>query len=75
MNVQSIGECAGVVWRLLNGSNRKWGYEEIREATGLNNRDLNAAIGWLAREDKIQIEEDENPEDDCFYIALNYYIG
>ncbi len=73
MNVQRIGENAGIVWRLMNGDNRKWEYSEIKEATGLSNRDLNAAIGWLAREGKIQFEEQK--AGDCFYLELNYYIG
>lgn len=75
MNVQSIGESAGVVWRLLNGTHRKWEYNEIKEATNLSNRELNAAIGWLAREDKIQFEAHGEGDDSLIYIALNYYIG
>ena len=50
MNVQTIGECAGIVWRLLHGDNRRWEYKELKEASGLRDRELNAAIGWLARE-------------------------
>ena len=73
MNVHEIGENAGIVWRLLNGNNRQWEYSEIKEATGLSNRELNAAIGWLAREGKIQVEE--RGDDDRFYLELNYYIG
>ena len=75
MNVQSIGENAGIVWRKLNGQNRKWEYNELKEATGLTGSELNAAIGWLAREGKIQFDEDGNRENNRFYIELNYYIG
>ena len=75
MNVQEIGTNAGIVWRLLNGNNREWEFSEIQEATGLSSRDLNAAIGWLAREDKVQFEEHTKEEEDRIYIALNYYIG
>lgn len=52
MNTQSISDCAKAVWRLLHGDNRKWEYQELKEATGLRDRDLNAAIGWLACEGK-----------------------
>ena len=55
MDAQSIGKHAGIVWRLLD-HNRRWEYNELKEATGSSDRDLNAAIGWLAREDKIQFE-------------------
>ena len=50
MNVQNIGENAGIVWRQLASEHRKWQYDEVKAATGLADRDLNAAIGWLARE-------------------------
>ncbi len=75
MNVQSIGENAEIVWHLLNGDNRKWEYDEIKRATGLSDRDLNSAIGWLAREDKIQFEKKKADENDYYYLELNYYIG
>ena len=75
MNIQKIGENAGIVWRLLNGNNRAWEFSEIQESTGLSGRDLNTAIGWLAREDKVQFEEHKEGEEDRIYIALNYYIG
>lgn len=74
MNAQSIGESAGVVWRLLYGDNRRWEYKEIKEATKLSDRDLNAAIGWLAREGKIQFTTMPDYKD-ALYIELNLYIG
>lgn len=75
MNMQSIGESAGVIWRLLYGDNRKWEYQELKEATGLRDRELNAAIGWLAREGKIQFEEGNTQHPSTLYIELSYYIG
>ena len=73
MDAQSIGKNAGIVWRLLD-HNRKWEYNELKEATGLSDRDLNAAIGWLAREDKIQFETSKKDGHD-YYLELNLYIG
>lgn len=52
MNAQSIGESAKAIWHLLHGDNRKWEYQELKKATGLRDRELNAAIGWLACEGK-----------------------
>ena len=75
MNVQTIGECAGIVWRLLHGDNRRWEYKELKEASGLRVRELNAAIGWLAREGKIQFSENEENHKGCLYLELSYYIG
>ena len=62
MNVQSIGENAGIVWKQLAG-------------TGLADRDLNAAIGWLAREGKVEIEESKVGRKTIIYLTLCYYIS
>lgn len=47
----------------------------MKHALGLADRDLNAAIGWLAREDKIQFYEDKAGHKDYLYLEINYYIG
>ncbi len=75
MDVQSIGESAGVIWRLLQGEHRKWDYNEIKEATKLPDRQINAAIGWLAREGKLSIDDTMVDGRHVLYIELNYYIG
>ena len=75
MNTQSIGESAGIIWNLLQSESRKWDYQEIKQATGLSDRIINAAIGWLAREGKLSIEETKVGRRNVLYIELNYYIG
>ena len=35
---------------------RRWSYCDLKRASELSDRDLNAAIGWLARENKIDFE-------------------
>ena len=60
MNKNLIGLNAGKVWQLLN-NNKRWSYSELKEAVGLSDRDLNAAIGWLARGDKIDFEFNLTP--------------
>ena len=75
MDVQSIGESAGIIWRLLQGEHRKWDYNEIKKATGLPDRQINAAIGWLAREGKLSIDDTTIGKKHVLYIELNYYIG
>lgn len=78
MDKYIIGENAGKVWRLLNsGDQRKWEFSEIKKATGLNDAELGSAIGWLAREDKIQFElehHDSKDEKAYLYLMLNVYI-
>ena len=72
MDKHSIGTNAGIVWRLMN-NDYKWSYQELKEKSGLSDRELNAAIGWLAREDKIQIEEDMNTHQEIFFPFFNDY--
>lgn len=78
MYKKSIGENAGKVWKYLYGSkNHRSKFDEIKDGTGLSDTELAAAIGWLAREDKIQIdcEQQEQQENTFyFYLMLNVYI-
>ena len=62
MNVQSIGEHANHIWKLLSGEHRKWTYDEIKEKIGLPDREINAAIGWLACERKTVHRGNSFPE-------------
>lgn len=75
MNVQTIEKSAKAIWELLHGKNKKWEYAELKDATGLSDRDLNAGIGWLAKEDKIYFEPTKDAGKEYLYLTLNYYIG
>lgn len=72
-----IGQNAGKLWRYLSDhSDRKCAFEETAQALGLSASALSAAIGWLAREDKVQIEfssEDGN-EVAFIYLIQNVYF-
>lgn len=72
MDKDVIGVNAGIVWKLLNDNKRR-SFEELKQASGLMDQDLNAAIGWLAREDKIDFEIDHGM--DCLFLRVNVYIG
>lgn len=78
MNKQIIGENAGILWRLMNQeSHREWLLEELKLATGFNDMQLASAIGWLAREDKIQIElrdPNDGKKKAYVYLMLNSYF-
>lgn len=71
MDKHQIGLNAGRIWHLLD-NNRKWNYCDLLEASGLSERELNLAIGWLAREDKIEFEHGQG---DCLFMNVNIYIG
>ena len=73
-----IGENAGKVWRFLYGStNHRSKFNEIKEGTGLSDTELATAIGWLARENKIQIDCEQQKGGGktlYFYLMLNVYF-
>lgn len=73
MNKHQIGLNAGIVWHLLN-DNKQWNYRDLKKASGLSDKDLSAAIGWLAREDKIDFGN-EQKEDECYFLSVNVFIG
>lgn len=75
MDKYSIGVNAGIIWNLLSSDNKKWEYNELKRVTGLSDRDLNTAIGWLAREDKIQFDMNKEGNKELLYLELNLYIG
>ena len=64
MNKSEIGLNAGKVWQLLSDYTR-WSYGSLKRKSGLKDKELGAALGWLAREDKIEIHQEED-EALCF---------
>ena len=56
MMVEEIGQAAGAVWNALAQSGEVT-LAELRKKTGLSVDHLNRAIGWLARDDKLQAEQ------------------
>ena len=57
--VEKIGTWAGLVWNALN-ENEVLGNKGIKKVTKLKDKELYAAIGWLAREGKLNIAESED---------------
>lgn len=61
MNTKTIGMYAGSVWVALNNADAL-GVKQIKKMTKLKDKEVFAALGWLAREGKIDILPD--PEDE-----------
>lgn len=61
MNTEVIGTNAGLVWVALNTAEAA-GIKQLKKMTKLKDKELFAALGWLAREAKININPD--PTDD-----------
>ena len=65
MNAETIGTWAGLVWNALNEAD-VLGLKQLKKITKLKDKELFAAIGWLAREGKLSVQT--NPEDDKDYL-------
>lgn len=57
MLIEVIGANAGKIWTALEGGSL--GVKALKKATKLNEKDLNLALGWLAREGKLGFAEVE----------------
>ncbi len=55
MATTTIGTAAGKIWEYLN-KNGQSSVSKITKETGLNRNDVQRAIGWLAKEDKLSFE-------------------
>lgn len=61
---EKIGNNAGLVWAALE--NGELNVKAVKKATKLTEKDLNLALGWLAREDKVKFNEVEGE----LFVAL-----
>ncbi len=55
--IEKIGMNAGKVWTVLDEAGRQ-NVKEVKKTTKLTEKDLYAAMGWLAREGKLNLEEE-----------------
>ncbi|MGC3978103.1 MAG: winged helix-turn-helix domain-containing protein [Paludibacteraceae bacterium] len=65
MYKERIGFNAGLVWKVLE--NGELNLKAVKKATKLAEKDLNLALGWLAREGKISFREENEGE---VFVAL-----
>ena len=67
MTIESIGTTAGVVWTLLSTSG-KMSVKDLKKLSKIKaDKQLFAALGWLAKEGKLGFEE--NDEDLFVWLA------
>ncbi|MEZ7866534.1 MAG: winged helix-turn-helix domain-containing protein [Paludibacteraceae bacterium] len=64
MFTERIGSNAGLIWAALD--NGEMEVKSLKKATKLTEKDLNLALGWLAREGKVSFRE----VDKDLYVAL-----
>ena len=70
MEINNIGNNAGLVWNALN-SNGKMTETKLEKETGLASAEFFAALGWLAREGKLNVETEVKGAKTCEYYSLN----
>ncbi len=58
MNVEVIGSWAGLLWNALDAA-ESMNLKQVKKITKLKEKELYAAIGWLAREGKLTVAEGE----------------
>ncbi len=60
MTIETIGTHAGEVYKALEGSDtRMLGLKGIKKVTKLKKDEIMAALGWLGREGKISLTQDD----------------
>lgn len=64
MDVEKIGTDAGTVWVALNATDAL-GIKQLKKVTKLKDKEVFAALGWLAREGKVNINPDPEDEKEC----------
>ena len=75
MDKIQIGSNAGLLWKLLDADHDKrvWDLDSLQQASGLSEREFYAAIGWLAREDKVDFGEDGLTHNGTVGLVINYF--
>ncbi|MDY3858377.1 MAG: winged helix-turn-helix domain-containing protein [Muribaculaceae bacterium] len=66
MNAEAIGSWAGLVWNALNETETV-GLKQLKKITKLKDKEVFAAIGWLAREGKVDIQVNPDDEKDLLF--------
>lgn len=71
MTKLTIKSNANVIWNTLSNYER-WDTSSLKQATGLSEMELFESIGWLAKENRIEIET-INGTDYYFLSYEEYY--
>jgi hypothetical protein len=56
---KEIGDAAGVIWRFLDQQSQPVTLSTLKKSLSLSSTLLMMGLGWLAREDKLDVEMSE----------------
>ena len=68
MNSEIIGSWAGIVWQILNEKG-PMKIKDIKKEAKLREKDVYAAIGWLAREQKVTFAVVDGDKEETVALA------
>ncbi len=66
MNAEAIGGWAGLVWNALSAAD-VLALKQLKKITKLKDKQVFAALGWLAREGKVDIQVNPDDEKDLLF--------
>ena len=70
MEINNIGSNAGDIWNALNANGRMT-ETKLKKESGLGSAEFYTALGWLAREGKLNVEVEVKGSKSCEYYTLN----
>ena len=69
MEINNIGNNAGLIWNALN-ANGKMTETKLKKETALGSAESYTALGWLAREGKLNVVVETKGSKTCEYYTL-----
>lgn len=67
MSIDSISRNATNLWQLMNEGST-WTYHKLKQTTRLSDREIDTALGWLAREDTLEIIADSISDEETYKV-------
>lgn len=74
MTTDTISHNAMRLWQIMNDGTT-WRYNKLRLVSKLSDREIDTALGWLAREDTLEITCDSDTREDVFRIRHFWETG
>lgn len=70
MQIETIGNNAGILWNILNGQDDKMEISKLKKESKLDDKQFWAATGWLAREGKLVYSSEKKGKKEVEFYAL-----
>ncbi|MCM1313375.1 MAG: winged helix-turn-helix domain-containing protein [Bacteroides sp.] len=64
---EKAGNIAGIIWNALSDVEEGLTFKQIKKITKLAEKDFNLGLGWLLREDKVDVTETNDDKEPYIY--------